>query len=225
VTLRRLLVAVALVAAVPGVGAGPASGSTDAAITLDRPNWAPEEGPYEGPGDRIAFSVWESDLPPFAQVLTVRVSSTSDPLGIFVRAERYARYETGFLGSAGFTLGPSDDLNDRLHVSDGDTVTVSYLDVAGASGGPRTATASATWTLRTRLPDFREVAYLYHGPTSSEVVGWPEAVVPGAMVPFGNGYLMVGEDGGIFNFSDRPFLGSLGASPPPSPIVAVAALD
>ncbi|MGH9024064.1 MAG: hypothetical protein ACRDV9_13365, partial [Acidimicrobiia bacterium] len=24
------------------------------------------------------------------------------------------------------------------------------------------------------------------------------------MVPFGNGYLMVGEDGGIFNFSDRP---------------------
>jgi hypothetical protein len=45
------------------------------------------------------------------------------------------------------------------------------------------------------------------------------------MVRFGSGYLMVGEDGGIFNFSDRPFLGSLGASPPPSPITAVAALD
>jgi hypothetical protein len=44
------------------------------------------------------------------------------------------------------------------------------------------------------------------------------------MVPYGNGYLMVGEDGGIFNFSDRPFQGSLGANPPSRPIVSVAAL-
>ena len=44
------------------------------------------------------------------------------------------------------------------------------------------------------------------------------------MVPYGNGYLMVGEDGGIFNFSDQPFLGSLGARPPSRPIVAVAGL-
>jgi hypothetical protein len=45
------------------------------------------------------------------------------------------------------------------------------------------------------------------------------------MVPFGDGYLMVGEDGGIFNFSDRPFLGSLGANPPARPVVAVAVLE
>ena len=45
------------------------------------------------------------------------------------------------------------------------------------------------------------------------------------MVRFGNGYLMVGEDGGIFNFSDREFLGSLGAAPPARPVVSVAALD
>jgi hypothetical protein len=45
------------------------------------------------------------------------------------------------------------------------------------------------------------------------------------MVAFGDGYLMVGEDGGIFNFSDRKFYGSLGANPPPSPIVSVAILD
>ncbi len=44
------------------------------------------------------------------------------------------------------------------------------------------------------------------------------------MVAFGNGYVMVGADGGIFNFSDRPFLGSLGSTPPSRPIVAVAAL-
>ncbi len=42
------------------------------------------------------------------------------------------------------------------------------------------------------------------------------------MVPNGNGYLMVGEDGGIFNFSDKPFFGSLGANPPASRIVSVA---
>jgi hypothetical protein len=42
------------------------------------------------------------------------------------------------------------------------------------------------------------------------------------MVPNGNGYLMVGEDGGIFNFSDQPFAGSLGSMPPSSPVVSVS---
>jgi uncharacterized delta-60 repeat protein len=42
------------------------------------------------------------------------------------------------------------------------------------------------------------------------------------MVRYGGGYLMVGEDGGIFNFSDKPFLGSLGGSPPEKRVVAVA---
>ena len=45
------------------------------------------------------------------------------------------------------------------------------------------------------------------------------------MVAFGDAYLMVGEDGGIFNFSDRHFYGSLGGNPPASPIVSVAILD
>lgn len=36
--------------------------------------------------------------------------------------------------------------------------------------------------------------------------------------------LMVAEDGGIFAFGDAAFRGSLGAQPPPIPIVAVAAL-
>ncbi len=44
------------------------------------------------------------------------------------------------------------------------------------------------------------------------------------MVRYGDGYLMVGEDGGLFAFSDLPFTGSLGAHPPASPIVSVAAL-
>jgi hypothetical protein len=36
---------------------------------------------------------------------------------------------------------------------------------------------------------------------------------------------MVGEDGGIFNFSDKPFSGSLGDRALAKPIVSVAALD
>jgi subtilisin family serine protease len=44
------------------------------------------------------------------------------------------------------------------------------------------------------------------------------------MVAFGDGYLMVGEDGGIFNFSNLPFSGSLGGVALPSPVVAVASL-
>jgi hypothetical protein len=44
------------------------------------------------------------------------------------------------------------------------------------------------------------------------------------MVRYGDGYLMVGQDGGIFDFSSSPFVGSLGGHPPAQPIVAVAAL-
>jgi len=43
------------------------------------------------------------------------------------------------------------------------------------------------------------------------------------MVRYGDGYLMVAEDGGIFDFSSSPFAGSLGGHPPARPIVAVAA--
>jgi hypothetical protein len=42
-------------------------------------------------------------------------------------------------------------------------------------------------------------------------------------IAYGDGYVMVAADGGIFSFSDRPFFGSLGSTPPPNPIVGVAA--
>jgi hypothetical protein len=42
------------------------------------------------------------------------------------------------------------------------------------------------------------------------------------MVRYGNGYVMVAEDGGAFSFSDLPFHGSLGATPPDSPVVSIA---
>lgn len=42
--------------------------------------------------------------------------------------------------------------------------------------------------------------------------------------PTGHGYLMVGTDGGIFAFGDVPFHGSLGSTPPFSPITSVAVM-
>jgi hypothetical protein len=45
------------------------------------------------------------------------------------------------------------------------------------------------------------------------------------MVPYGNGYLMVAEDGGVFNFSNKPFSGSTGANPPANPMVSITVFE
>jgi hypothetical protein len=42
------------------------------------------------------------------------------------------------------------------------------------------------------------------------------------MVGAGAGYLMVGEDGGIFTFGDATFAGSLGDHPPARVVTSVA---
>ncbi len=42
------------------------------------------------------------------------------------------------------------------------------------------------------------------------------------LVAYGNGYLMVASDGGVFTFSNKRFVGSLGAHPPAAPIVGIA---
>ncbi|MEM9713398.1 MAG: hypothetical protein AAGA17_14370, partial [Actinomycetota bacterium] len=47
------------------------------------------------------------------------------------------------------------------------------------------------------------------------------APVVGA-IAFGDGYLLVAADGGLFNFSDQEFLGSLGGDPPAVAVTAVA---
>jgi hypothetical protein len=43
------------------------------------------------------------------------------------------------------------------------------------------------------------------------------------MVRFGNGYVMVASDGGVFDFADRPFSGSLASRSLRAPVVAIAA--
>lgn len=58
----------------------------------------------------------------------------------------------------------------------------------------------------------------FKGSTGNLVLNQP---VIGALA-YGDGYLMVAADGGIFSYSSKPFLGSLGDTPPSTPIVGVA---
>ena len=66
--------------------------------------------------------------------------------------------------------------------------------------------------------------FAFEAPFVGSMGGRPLNKPVRGMVRYGNGYVMVAEDGGVFAFSDRPFTGSLGARPPASPIVSVAAL-
>ena len=43
------------------------------------------------------------------------------------------------------------------------------------------------------------------------------------MAAYGNGYIMVAADGGVFTFSNKAFRGSVAGSPPAHAIVALAA--
>jgi hypothetical protein len=66
--------------------------------------------------------------------------------------------------------------------------------------------------------------FAFDAPFRGSMGGKPLNKPVTGMVRFADGYLMVGEDGGIFNFSSQQFLGSLGSTPPARPIVSVAAL-
>ena len=64
--------------------------------------------------------------------------------------------------------------------------------------------------------------FAFDAPFKGSMGGTPLNKPVSGMVPGANGYMMVGEDGGIFSFGDVSFLGSLGATPPSSPIRAVS---
>jgi hypothetical protein len=55
--------------------------------------------------------------------------------------------------------------------------------------------------------------------------GKPLAQPMNGLVAYGNGYLMVASDGGVFDFSTKPFLGSLGGRPLSGPILGIAAFS
>jgi hypothetical protein len=61
----------------------------------------------------------------------------------------------------------------------------------------------------------------FHGSMGGKALNKPMV----GMVRYGGGYLMVAADGGVFNFSNLPFAGSLGGSPPTIPITRITPLD
>jgi hypothetical protein len=89
--------------------------------------------------------------------------------------------------------------------------------LAGSEPGNDVTTAQ-------RLPErFTFGDAKFHGSMGAAKVNAPvRSMVP---TPDGAGYWLVAGDGGIFNFSDGPFAGSLGADPPQHPITAVATIS
>jgi subtilisin family serine protease len=111
--------------------------------------------------------------------------------------------------------------------SDGGVFSFGNAHYYGSKGGQKLAAP-----VRTLTPDPDGVGYwlvgtngavysfqaTYHGSMAGTRLAKPVV----GMVSYGNGYLMVAADGGIFNFSSKPFKGSLGGNPPKIPIVSVA---
>ena len=113
--------------------------------------------------------------------------------------------------------------------SDGGIFAFGDARFAGSMGGKR-----LNAPVRSLVPDGDGTGYwlvaadggvfAFDAPFVGSMGGTPLNQPVRGMVRYGHGYLMVAEDGGVFTFSDRPFTGSLGARPPASPIVSVAAL-
>jgi len=96
--------------------------------------------------DTATFTVTDPDLDTSGTPDTVDVhfESTTDPGSIDVTLTETGNATGVFTGTATFTdTGPSDDVNDVLHIASGDTVTATYAETTTFSGtdADRVATA------------------------------------------------------------------------------------
>ena len=99
--------------------------------------------------------------------------------------------------------------------------TVTSLAVTGGGQG------YWLFTNRGRVLPFGDAEFFAFGDAAfrGSMAGLPlDAPVTG-MAAYGNGYLLVAEDGGAFSFSDRRFEGGLGDRPPDRPVASVASAD
>jgi hypothetical protein len=115
-----------------------------------------------------------------------------------------------------------------LVAADGGVFALGDARFHGSMGGARVNGAVVSLALDRDGDGYWLVAadggvFAYRAPFRGSMAGVALNRPIAGMVARGDGYLMVGADGGTFNFSALPFLGSLGASPPPLPIVGVAA--
>lgn len=179
---RVLLAPTLLAATVVAVGPAPAAHAAyDVGDFLLLTDGDPPRG-FEGYGDLGRFRLSDHDLPPDLEAFTVRVRSTSDPVGVPVLSERRARNDASYSG--GVRFAPADGVvpDGALRVRDGDTVTVEYAEAQDADGRPRVHERSATWSAVTRTPDFRHVGLVDTAEAPALVRGARAAAPPGATV-------------------------------------------
>jgi hypothetical protein len=140
-----------------------------------------ENVPLLGEGTPVVVRLEEQDVPAGVTGLGIRVSSTSDPVGMVVLAERLPMWSL-YLGTFHVSRGITNPLTSTLHAADGDTLTAEYLDAATASGVPQAFHATIGWSAASRNPDWREVALENVDPTAPAVSGSEWAVGAGATV-------------------------------------------
>jgi hypothetical protein len=100
--LRRILLGCLLLTpSVAALPVAPASAGSDAGFTLVAHRY-PSGGP-EGYGDATAFRLHDDDLSPELSAFSVRVSSSTDPVGVRVLTVREARASSSYSGALRFT--------------------------------------------------------------------------------------------------------------------------
>lgn len=130
----------------------------------------------------IGFALFEPDLPVQVAAYSVRVSSTSDPAGISVLASRENVNDSVFFGEFHVSSTASDAAAEQILASDGDQLSVTYLEAEDTSGKPRVHVVTGTWRAVSATPDRRQLTYVRTAVAPARIYGGPRAVTPDADV-------------------------------------------
>lgn len=141
-----------------------------------------EPNQFVGVGLPGEVKFFDGDLPPDLVRWGVRVSSTSDPVGLLVPTRREMRASASYRGAFRFSTTGTNQAVHEMLVADGDTVTFSYLDAATNSGEPRTVEVTTTWRSGSAQPDSRSLIFSTAEPEAPVVLGEYHAVAPSATV-------------------------------------------
>ena len=182
-SLRRLVaLAIAAVVATSTLvsSSAPSGAATGSDPFLDF-FFSDEDVPLLGEGTPIVVRLEEQDVPAGVTGLPIRVSSSSDPVGMVLLAERLPMWGM-YIATFHVTRGSTNLLTSTLHAADGDTLTAEYLDGATSSGVPQAFRATITWSAVSRYPDRREVVLENVDPAAPAVSGSEWAVGAGAAV-------------------------------------------
>jgi hypothetical protein len=101
---------------------------------------------------------------------------------VLVETRRTMRVDASYSGAFTFSSSASDQVAGRLHVRDGDTVTLTYREPRDGAGLPREHSIRRTWSARTRTVDFRQVGLVSRADGSATVHGAQRAAPAGSLV-------------------------------------------